>query len=146
MLSPIYTVAQLLGVIGSATFKIGVDVNTTTQPLATERLDLFAMLINGVQSAANTYDPASPGTQLFTVNNGNGRSDELLTGFSLAGLQPADTIQFHTIVNLATDGREEFFLISANATPVPEPASLVIMGAGLAALGFVRRRRSSTIA
>jgi len=143
--SPTYTVTQLLGITGGSTgFTIGIDVNTTTQPLATERLDYFAMLINGVASAANTYDPTTPGTQLVTQANGNGYSDELLTGFSLAGLSGGTLISFRAIVNTPTDGAEEFFIVGANPTRAPEPASLALMGLGLTAMGVIKRRRKNT--
>ena len=136
--SPIYTVQQIRNIVGNVFF-VGIDVNTTTSPLATERLDLFTMLING--TVQFSYDPASPGTQLVTQNNGNGRSDELLKGFTLAGLPAMTTVQFHAIVNTPTDGREEFFLISSTATSVPEPASIALFGVGLASLGLMGRRR-----
>lgn len=138
-----YTVGQISAVVGS-TFFVGIDVNTTTRPLATETLDYFAMLVNGV--VQYQYDPASPGTQLFTNNNGNGYSDELLKGFSLAGFTATDTVTFRVIVNNATDGREQFFLINSNAPPtppvlVPEPSSITMaLIAGLGLLLLSRRR------
>jgi hypothetical protein len=138
--SPTYTVQQIRDLVGNAFF-VGIDVNTTTQPSATEQLDLFEVLINGVQQFV--YNPASPGTILVTVNNGNGFSDELLKTIDLSLFSGTDTVVFHVIVNNATDGREEFFLISTTAVPVPEPASLALFGAALAGLALLRRRRAA---
>lgn len=44
--SPIYTVSQIYSVLQSDTFSVGIDVNTTTQSLATEHLQLFEMTVN----------------------------------------------------------------------------------------------------
>jgi hypothetical protein len=156
--SPVYTVGQITTLLGSSTFSIGIDVNTTTTP-ATELLKLFTISVNGV--VVDTYSGAGNGTQLQTVHNGNGYSDELIDGFNLTGLAASDTVQFHTIVNDPTDGREEFFLINVASPPpvcnptlpvgtpgacpgeVPEPASLAVLGSGMAALAIFRRRRRS---
>ena len=54
--SPTYTVQQIRNIAGDL-FLVDIDVNTTTQPLATERLDYFAMLANGVVQFM--YDKAS---------------------------------------------------------------------------------------
>src|SRR5215218_9465910 len=38
--SPTYTVQQIRDIVGNLFF-VGIDINTTTSPLATEKLDLF---------------------------------------------------------------------------------------------------------
>lgn len=139
--SPTYTYAQISGIVGTGSFVMGFDINSTTKPIATETLDLFTMLVNGVVVAS--YDPASPGTALQIPNNGNGFSDALIKGFSLAGLGSGDLISFHTIINNATDGREEFFLVNGDPTKAPEPASLALLGIGIAGLVGATRRRSA---
>ena len=105
--SPTYSVQQVRNIAGDAFF-IGIDVNTTTQPLATERLDYFAMLIIGVVQFV--YDPANPGTQPVTANNGNGYSDALLRGFDLSSFLPTGVITFRAILNSPTVGRDQSFL------------------------------------
>lgn len=138
--SPTYIVQQIRNIAGDAFF-IGIDVNTTTQPFATERLDYFAMLVNGVVQFI--YDPANPGTQLVTANNGNGYSDALLRGFDLTTFLPTDVITFRAILNGPTAGRDQFFLagISAPTLEVPEPGTLALLGLGLVGISVTRRRK-----
>jgi hypothetical protein len=138
--SPTYTVQQIRNIAGDAFF-VGIDVNTTTQPLATERLDYFAMLVNGVVQFI--YEPASPGMQLVTAHNGNGYSDALLRGFDLAAFLPTDAIAFRAILNSPTAGRDQFFLAAGASVPtleVPEPGTLGLLGLGLVGITFTRRR------
>ena len=140
--SPTYTVQQIRNVAGDV-FLVGIDANTTTQPLATERLDYFAMLVNGVVQFI--YDPANPGTQLVTAHNGNGYSDALLRGFDLSSFLAADQVTFRAILNSPTAGRDQFFLAGLSApTPtleVPEPGTLGLLGLGLVGITYGRRRK-----
>jgi hypothetical protein len=136
ILSPMYTVGQIRDLVGN-TFVVGIDVNTTTQPLATEVLDSFELMIAGVtQFIFNTP------TQLANNNNGNGWSDATLTGFDLTAFLDAASAQFRLTYHGATDGREQFFLASSGGDAVPEPAAFLLLGAGLLGAGALRRRKS----
>ncbi len=116
-------------------------MNSTIQPVGTEELALFQMLVNGVVVAE--YSAAAPGTPLANPNNGSGFSDDQLNGFSLAGLLGTDTVSFNLTYNNGTDGSEEFFLIAGTPTvPVPEPSTVAILGAALLGFGALYRRRA----
>lgn len=154
--SPTYTVSQIQQILNSNTFMVGIDVNTTTQPLATEQLQLFQMAVNdGGTITLFTYQDLTldsgtgfVGTQLYTNNNGNGYSDELLTGFTLNGFSADALVTFTTIVNNPTDGKEEFFLIATQdggggSNGIPEPGTVAVLGLGLALIGVSHAARAA---
>jgi phage-related tail fiber protein len=78
-------------------------------------------------------------TTIPNMNNGNGFSDFILTGFSLT---PGNFYEFEASVSADTDGMEEFFIIPAGQPAfVPEPGTLMLFGSGLIGIaGLVRRR------
>lgn len=148
----VYNVETIEYSIGTITalvteqFFVGIDVNSTEKPLATEYLDLFEAIIrdeNGNEVDRFVYNPVSPGTQLL-VNQGTGASDALLKEFDLSSYSSTFTIQFHTIIQTPTDGKEQFFLIAANdpnpPTEIPEPGTTAIFGLGLLGLGMISLR------
>lgn len=131
--SPLYTVQQILDIVNSTTFSVGIDINTAGGH-APEILEFFSLEINGVEEFVFT-GPAV----LQAVNNGTGYSDSRLLGFDLGAFNPADQAQFFIKIEGATDGRENAFLISEGATEIPEPGTVMLLGASL--LGAALRRR-----
>lgn len=142
--TPTYTVGTIRSLVTNQFF-VGIDVNSTTQPFATEYLDLFeATVMNGnLLVDTYSYNPATPGTQLM-VNQGTGASDALLKTFNLSSYLDSYTITFHAIINTPTDGKEQFFLIAANdpnpPSEIPEPGTTAILGLGLLGMGMLTLR------
>ena len=140
--SPTYTVA-LLKDFGFTNFFVALDVNQTS---TVQNLSLFEMLVNDVVvdvfNNPNTPVPSTEGG-----GNGNGYADYLLTGFtSLSLLNDTDEIRFHAVMPLVNDGREQFFLTAGQAPPpgedpVPEPATIALVGGGLLLVGWYKRGR-----
>lgn len=146
LFSPLYTATSpfttFSGNLIPTAFRIGIDSNIATG--AGPQILLFFKTYDcgtlgttcGAFDANNSYVPAG-GTALPNNNNGNGFSDATLNGFSLiAGHQ----YKFEAAISNATDGMEEFFLIPLTSSPVPEPVTSGLVGAGLIALFFARRR------
>ena len=130
-----YTVAQLTA-LGSTSFIVAIDVNTTAA--AGETLQLFEVIINGVVA----YNYVGPTVIGGALNNGNGFGDWTLGTINLAGLAPSTPVLFHAVWNNASDGGESFFLIPQAPPTVPEPTSLLLLGAGMSAFGILRYRQS----
>jgi hypothetical protein len=139
--SPMYTVGQIRGIVGN-TFFVGIDVNTTTHPQATEILDSFRLDIAGVTAFSYTGPQ-----QLNTNNNGNGYSDANLSGFDLSSFLATASAQFFVSYHNATDGREEFFLATNDVPhfPVPEPASAALLALGAFTANWFRRKRPAAL-
>jgi hypothetical protein len=128
ILSPVYNIADITAVVGSGGFTVGIDYNQSSEP---QRLDEFsAIFSNGTQ----TFDVS---TVLQVNNNGVGFSDFLLSGFTIPA--SATTVQFRATW-FDNDGPDRYFLIGQNPTPVPEPSTLALIGAGLFGIGLARMR------
>jgi len=134
-----YTVGQIRAIVGDSFF-VGMDVNQTS---TNQKLSLFSMSIGGALTDSTNILTVGGMEVPPTVGggNGNGYADYILTGFtSLAGLDANTTVTFHVTMPLVNDGREQFFLLSNNASSVPEPITVALTGSGLLGLFLLKKR------
>lgn len=132
--SPTYTVDQIRTLLGGNAFFIGVDISQA-QGQAAYTLNSFTVNIGGIDEFQFT------GPEDFT-SSGNGFSDFVLKTVDLTPFGGSANAIFTANFSNDNGAREQFFLVASDTppAPVPEPATLVLLGSTLAGLGFARRR------
>ncbi len=90
--------------------------------------------------AQSNIQPLNPAGALITLNSINGSSQGANTVNEPQKLQYGDTWAVSQNGSLFSSADT---LIETNVANIPEPASLALVGLGLTALGFVRRRKRS---
>lgn len=155
--SPVYTVELVLSIAGSS-FDIGIDTNTAGSGPngASENIQLFEIWLSPDNIMGNSddfvtavfidLDPDNPNIAPPAAN-GTGFADFLLSGIDLSMVPTGYLIWFHLVLDTATDGREQFFLVGdPDDVEIPEPITATLFGLGLLGLGAAGGRRKKKAA
>jgi opacity protein-like surface antigen len=119
-------------------FSIGIDVNDNNTP---QTLNSFFFLNLTTHTVLAAFVGGTTGN-LVNANNGTGFPDYTLTGFSLDGINPGDTIIFAARMSGLNDGPDSFFLEPA-VVPGPVAGAGIpgLMAAAISIWGLARYRR-----
>jgi hypothetical protein len=127
-----YLVSELRTFVGNV-FAVAIDVNTTVAE--GETLQSFSVFVDNVLQFFYTGPTVIGGVS----NNGNGYADWTLNTVNLTNFAAGSTVKFVAVWDHASDGGESFFLVPQTVS-TPEPASLLLLGAGLAGIGLLKRK------
>jgi hypothetical protein len=109
---------------------------TTRTPLST--IGLESCVETGNSTATSPFCAAGPSLTNATLTLGSNGSDGATTVLTSLAAPYALSQQVTLSLTGASSGN---FSVSQNLTPVPEPASLILLGSGLLGLGVVVRRK-----
>ncbi len=157
----LHEIGHVLGFYSEVDYIDFLMANNSTDNVIPTTLDLFRFVaglapVNAAEFTANArnYVPGAAAVFSDTVNTwafstgfytGDGRQashwkDDSLTGSLIGVMDPTLSTGFISLATAAD--RRAFDLIGYDLNEIPEPSAFVLVGAGLATLAFLRKRRS----
>jgi hypothetical protein len=136
--SPTYTISQF------PFLKFDVAIDVISNSAQSETLQLFSVWVDadgaaGAGGFEEIYSFTGPAVIGESSSPGNGFADWTLSSIDLSSYASDALVLFNAMWDGAVAGPESFFLV-ATGTTVAEPATLVLLGLGLLAVGLSRRR------
>ena len=125
------------GTAGNLSFSIGVDINDTG---TAQTLNSFYFLDLTTHTVLASFTGGTTGN-VPDVNNGTGHPDYTLSGFTLNGVNPGDTVLFVARMSGLNDGPDSFFLEPGVQAAVPEASTWAMLVLGFAGIGLLGMRR-----